>query len=70
MGNFCNKDDSNDYSLLHDSKNIDNMEALISKLTIGIRNLENDVTNLQEENTRLKKINQSLLTRVVEKDNM
>lgn len=70
MGNFCNKDDSNDYSLLHDSKNIDNMEALISKLTIGIRNLENDVTNLQEENTRLKKINQSLLKRVVEKDNM
>ena len=68
MGNFCNKDDSNDYSLLHDSKNIDNMEALISKLTIGIRHLENDVTNLQEENTRLKKINQSLLTRVVEKD--
>jgi len=70
MGNFCNKDDSNDYSLLHDSKNIDNMEALISKLTIGIRNLENDVTNLQEENTRLKKINQSLLTRVVEKDDV
>ena len=70
MGNFCNKDDSNNYSLLHDSKNIDNMEALISKLTIGIRHLENDVTNLQEENTRLKKINQSLLTRVVEKDDV
>jgi hypothetical protein len=66
MGNLCIKDDCNDYSLLPENKNIDNMEALIHKLTIGVKNLEKDVKNLEKENFRLKKVNQTLLSKVVE----
>jgi|UniRef100_A0A6C0LZI3 hypothetical protein len=68
MGNLCYKDNSSDYSLLNENKtnNIDNMQALINKLTIGVKNLEDDVKSLENDNTRLKKINQTLLSRVVE----
>ena len=65
MGNLCIKDNSIDYNLLPDNKNIDNMELLINKLTAGVKQLEKDVQHLENENCRLKKINQTLLSKVV-----
>lgn len=68
MGNICIKADSNNYSLLTDNKNINNMEYLINKLTIGVQNLEGDVKKLEKENFRLKKVNKTLLSKVVEQN--
>ena len=65
MGNICYKD-TNNYYPLNDHTNINTMESLIHKLTLGVRSLENDVKKLEDENVRIKKINRSLLSKVVE----
>ena len=57
MGNICYKD-TNNYYPLNDHTNINTMESLIHKLTLGVRSLENDVKNrteaLQAANVELK----------------
>ena len=67
MGNFCStSDDSKSYYKLDSNDLVNKMENHIHQLKNGIDNLKKDIINLEAENSRLKNINQTLLSKVVE----